>query len=141
MDTSQSVDRSYSSGSAPQFRPKESSASMAGLSAQRNLPPRGRSPMMQQQQLRQQPNRPANMDDLMMMMSQQQSYNQQQQQQQKQQQGAEGGYNLQRSMDVDHFEHYKRPPSRERSVDVTNLPSALAEAKHVRSSRPPSRYQ
>ena len=145
MDTSQSGDRSYM-GSAPQFRPKENSASMAGLSAQRN-PPRGRSPMMQQQQqpqqqqqqqqqFRQQPNRPANMDDLMMMMSQQQSYNQQQQQQQ---QGAEGGYNMQRVMDVDHFEHYKRPPSRERSVDVSNLPSSLAEAKPVRSSRPPSR--
>jgi hypothetical protein len=71
----------------------------------------------------QQPNRPSNMDDLMMMS-----------------QGAEasGGYNFQRVMD-DHFEHYKRPPSRERSVDLTNLPSSLVEAKSVRSSRPPSR--
>jgi hypothetical protein len=41
----------------------------------------------------------------------------------------------------DHFEHYKRPPSRERSVDMMNLPSSLVEAKPVRSSRPPSRYK
>ena len=38
-----------------------------------------------------------------------------------------GGYNFQRIMD-DHFEHYKRPASRERSVDKVNLPSALSEA-------------
>jgi hypothetical protein len=153
MDTS---DRMMGSS---QFRPQET---LGGLSAQRN--PRGRSPMMPQQQQQQQqyqqqqqqyqpqqqqqqyqqqqqqqyqqqqqqppsfrqqqPNRPSNMDDLMMMMSQ----------------GAEasGGYNFQRVMD-DHFEHYKRPPSRERSVDLTNLPSSLVEAKSVRSSRPPSR--
>ena len=41
--------------------------------------------------------------------------------------GAVGGYNFQRIMD-DHFEHYKRPASRERSVDKVNLPSALSEA-------------
>ena len=41
--------------------------------------------------------------------------------------GAAGGYNFQRIMD-DHFEHYKRAPSRERSVDKTNLPASLAEA-------------
>merc|ERR1711963_649078 len=41
--------------------------------------------------------------------------------------GATGGYNFQRIMD-DHFEHYKRAPSRERSVDKTNLPASLAEA-------------
>jgi len=121
-----------------QFRPQESSA-MGGYSAQRN--PRGRSPMMPQQQQppqfrQQQQNRPSNMDDLMMMMQQQQ------QQQQQQQHGVEasGGYNFQRVMD-DHFEHYKRPPSRERSVDMMNLPSSLVEAKPVRSSRPPSRCQ
>merc|ERR1711879_1024183 len=38
---------------------------------------------------------------------------------------ASGGYNFQRIMD-DHFEHYKRAPSRERSVDKTNLPASLA---------------
>ena len=133
ITTMDSTDRSR--GSA-QLRPQES---LGGFAAQRN--PRGRSPMMQQQQpqsqsLRQQQNRPSNLDDIMMMMSQQQ-----QQQQQQQQHGAEasGGYNFQRVMD-DHFEHYKRPPSRERSVDLTNLPSSLVEAKTVRSSRPPSRY-
>ena len=42
--------------------------------------------------------------------------------------GAEGGYNFQRIMD-DRFEHYKRPASRERSVDPkVNLPTALSEA-------------
>lgn len=41
--------------------------------------------------------------------------------------GAVGGYNFQRIME-DHFEHYKRPASRERSVDKTNLPVSLAEA-------------
>ena len=60
--------------------------------------------------------------------------------------GASGGYNFQRIMD-DHFEHYKRAPSRERSVDKTNLPASLAEAPmggsaglHARGrsgSRPP----
>ena len=60
--------------------------------------------------------------------------------------GATGGYNFQRIMD-DHFEHYKRAPSRERSVDKTNLPASLAEAPmggsaglHARGrsgSRPP----
>lgn len=39
---------------------------------------------------------------------------------------AAGGYNFQRIMD-DHFEHYKRPASREQSVD--KMPQALAEAK------------
>ena len=39
-----------------------------------------------------------------------------------------GGYNFQRIMD-DRFEHYKRPPSRERSVDPKiGLPPALSEA-------------
>ena len=116
-----------------QLRPQES---LGGFGGQRN--PRGRSPMMmmsqqpqqqqqqQQQQpsnFRQQPNRPSNFDDVMMP-----------------QRGPEasGGYNFQRVMD-DHFEHYKRPPSRERSVDLTNLPTSLVEAKTVRSSRPPSR--
>merc|ERR1712072_560321 len=55
--------------------------------------------------------------------------------------GAAGGYNFQRIMD-DHFEHYKRAPSRERSVDKTNLPASLAEAPSSRprgrsGSRPP----
>ena len=54
---------------------------------------------------------------------------------------ASGGYNFQRIMD-DHFEHYKRAPSRERSVDKTNLPASLAEASSSRprgrsGSRPP----
>ena len=48
--------------------------------------------------------------------------------------GAEGGYNFQRIMD-DRFEHYKRPASRERSVDPkVNLPPALAEASASVSS-------
>ena len=54
---------------------------------------------------------------------------------------ASGGYNFQRIMD-DHFEHYKRAPSREQSVDRTNLPGSLAEAPSSRprgrsGSRPP----
>ena len=55
--------------------------------------------------------------------------------------GAAGGYNFQRIMD-DHFEHYKRPASREQSVDKTNFPSSLAEAvkppRGRSSSRPTS---
>lgn len=49
-----------------------------------------------------------------------------------------GGFNFQRIMD-DHFEHYKRPASREQSVDKTNLPaSVLAEvATAIASTRPP----
>jgi len=39
---------------------------------------------------------------------------------------ASGGYNFRRIMD-DHFEHYKRPPSREPSVD--KMPATLAEAR------------
>ena len=78
-------------------------------------------PQQQQQQqqqpsnFRQQPNRPSNFDDVMMP-----------------QRGPEasGGYNFQRVMD-DHFEHYKRPPSRERSVDLTNLPTSLVEACQI----------
>ena len=48
--------------------------------------------------------------------------------------GAAGGYNFQRIMD-DHFEHYKRAPSRERSVDKTNLPASLAEAPTAAPTR------
>merc|ERR1719367_1118660 len=54
--------------------------------------------------------------------------------------GAVGGYNFQRIMD-DHFEHYKRPASRERSVDKVNLPTALSEATNSTSqgvSAPPN---
>ena len=54
--------------------------------------------------------------------------------------GAVGGYNFQRIMD-DHFEHYKRPASRERSVDKVNLPTALSEAANSTSqgvSAPPN---
>ena len=53
-----------------------------------------------------------------------------------------GGYNFNRIMD-DHFEHYKRPASRERSVDQSNMPATLAEANPAaaknRSSRASSR--
>jgi hypothetical protein len=45
-----------------------------------------------------------------------------------------GGYNFQRIMD-DHFEHYKRPASREQSIDRSNLPQ-LALAETV--SKPPN---
>ena len=47
--------------------------------------------------------------------------------------GGGGGYNFQRIMD-DHFEHYKRPASREQSIDRSNLPLALTEAV----SKPPN---
>ena len=57
-----------------------------------------------------------------------------------------GGYNFQRIMD-DHFEHYKRPPSRaaSREPSVDRMPQALAEARFSGSgavgggSRPGSR--
>jgi len=39
----------------------------------------------------------------------------------------------------DHFEHYKRPASRERSVDKINMPTALSEAPSRASNRPASR--
>jgi len=129
-DTSQMTDRRKVS--AQQFRPQENPTSFMGPPTQRN--PRGKSPMVQQQQpqtFRQQ-NRPGNMDD-MMMTSQQGMMTSSRGPE------ASGGYNFQRVMD-DHFEHYKRPPSRERSVDLTNLPSSLVEAKVAsRTSRPPSR--
>merc|ERR1719384_1976707 len=48
--------------------------------------------------------------------------------------GGGGGYNFQRIMD-DHFEHYKRPASREQSIDRSNLPQ-LALAETV--SKPPN---
>lgn len=117
-DTSQMADRRKASA---QLRPQENN--FMGQSLQQQRSPRGKSPMVQPQQPPnfRQPNRP-NMDDMMS-------------------QGAEpsGGYNFQRVMD-DHFEHYKRPPSRERSVDLTNLPSSLVEARlPARSSRAPSR--
>ena len=51
---------------------------------------------------------------------------------------ATGGYNFNRIMD-DHFEHYKRPASRERSVDKINMPTALSEAPSRASNRPASR--
>ena len=51
---------------------------------------------------------------------------------------ATGGYNFNRIMD-DHFEHYKRPASRERSVDKSNLPNALSEAPSRVLNRPASR--
>lgn len=52
---------------------------------------------------------------------------------------ATGGYNFNRIMD-DHFEHYKRPASRERSVDQSNMPNALSEApSRSFGSRPASR--
>ena len=51
-----------------------------------------------------------------------------------------GGYNFQRIMD-DHFEHYRRPPSRppSREASVDRMPTALAEAMGGGGSRPPSR--
>ena len=51
---------------------------------------------------------------------------------------ATGGYNFNRIMD-DHFEHYKRPASRERSVDNLNMPNALSEVRSRASNRPGSR--
>ena len=48
----------------------------------------------------------------------------------------DGGYNFRRIMD-DHFEHYKRPPSREPSVD--KMPATLAEASKTSSGLRPSR--
>ena len=51
---------------------------------------------------------------------------------------ATGGYNFNRIMD-DHFEHYKRPASRERSVDQLNMPNALSEAPSRALNRPGSR--
>jgi len=51
---------------------------------------------------------------------------------------ASGGYNFNRIMD-DHFEHYKRPASRERSVDKLNMPNALSEAPSRALNRPGSR--
>lgn len=51
---------------------------------------------------------------------------------------ATGGYNFNRIMD-DHFEHYKRPASRERSVDKLNMPNALSEAPSRVLNRPGSR--
>ena len=51
---------------------------------------------------------------------------------------ATGGYNFNRIMD-DHFEHYKRPASRERSVDKLNMPNALSEAPSRSLNRPASR--
>ena len=59
------------------------------------------------------------------------------------QQAASGGYNFQRIMD-DHFEHYRRPPSRpaSREASVDRIPTHLAEAARGGSrpaSRPPSR--
>merc|ERR1719510_1104286 len=51
---------------------------------------------------------------------------------------ATGGYNFNRIMD-DHFEHYKRPASRERSVDKSNMPNALPEAPSKTFGRPSSR--
>ena len=47
----------------------------------------------------------------------------------------DGGYNFRRIMD-DHFDHYKRPASREQSVDKTNLPVVLNEAKNTSLNRP-----
>ena len=41
-----------------------------------------------------------------------------------------GGFNFQRIMD-DHFEHYKRPASREQSVDKSNLPPNLSEVPNL----------
>ena len=53
--------------------------------------------------------------------------------------GAAGGYNFQRIMD-DHFEHYKRPASRERSVDPkVNMPGTLPEAPGALGARSGSR--
>ena len=51
---------------------------------------------------------------------------------------ATGGYNFNRIMD-DHFEHYKRPASRERSVDKLNMPNALSEAPSRAFNRAGSR--
>ena len=59
--------------------------------------------------------------------------------------GAAGGYNFQRIMD-DHFEHYRRPPSRapSREASVDRMPHSLEAAGGAfgggfASSRPPSR--
>jgi len=51
---------------------------------------------------------------------------------------ATGGYNFGRIMD-DHSEQYKRPASRERSIDKSNLPNALSEAPSRVLNRPASR--
>lgn len=54
---------------------------------------------------------------------------------------ADGGYNFRRIMD-DHFEHYKRPASREQSVDKGHMPTVLSEARNPtlnRQSRQSSR--
>ena len=51
---------------------------------------------------------------------------------------ATGGYNYNRIME-DHFDHYKRPASRERSVDKLNMPNALPEAPSKTFGRPSSR--
>ena len=50
---------------------------------------------------------------------------------------ASGGYNYNRIME-DHFDHYKRPASRERSVDQSNMPATLSEAPSKTFGRPPS---
>lgn len=117
LDVSQvnNSDRRKTSG---QMRMQEDQM-MAQMQQQRNPVGKPQMAMLQQSQNFRQPSRPDMMSSL----------------------GAEpsGGYNFQRVMD-DHFEHYKRPPSRERSVDLTNLPTALVEAKiPSRSSRGPSR--
>ena len=57
--------------------------------------------------------------------------------QQQQQQAAQPGYNFQKIMD-DRFEHYKRPPSRERSSDRYGLGSRQGSRQQL-MSRDPSR--